>query len=81
MVIRDLNSTHCANDVFNRHLQTCASNLVADVSQSTQHNGQDQHPLRRLPNRDRQRYVPGAIQHIGSLQSPFNAHTSTAPAG
>jgi hypothetical protein len=81
MLIPYLNSTHCAHGLFNSHLQTCASNLAADVSQPPQHNHQKQHRSQRLPNRDRQRCVPGAIHHIGSLQSPLNPRTSTAPAG
>jgi hypothetical protein len=81
MVIPYLNSTYCAHGLFNSHLQTCASNLVAQIHQPAQHHDQSQYRLQRLPNRDRQRCVPGAIHHIGSLQSPFSPHTSTAPAG
>jgi hypothetical protein len=81
MVISYLNPTYCAHGLFNSHLQTCASNLAAAVSQPPQRNDQKQYRSQRLPNRDRRRCVPGAIHHIGSLQSPFNPNTSTAPAG
>ena len=78
MIIHCLNSTYCVHGVFTSRLQTCASNLLADVSQPTQHHDQSQYRSRRPPSRDRQRCVPGAIQRIGSLQSPSNPHTSTA---
>ena len=37
MVIPYLNSTYCAHGLFNNNSQTCASNLVAQVRQPTQH--------------------------------------------
>ena len=81
MVISYLNPTYCAHGVFNSHLQTCASNPVAQIRQLAQHHDQGQYRLQRPPSHDRQRCIPGAINRIGSLQSPFNPHTSTALAG
>ena len=81
MIIPCLNSTYSVHGVFTSRLQMCASNLLADVSQPTQHHDQKQYRSQKLPNRDRQRCVPGAIHHIGPLQSPSNPHTSTALAG
>ena len=72
MVISYLNPTYCAYGLFNSHLRTCASNLVAQIRQLAQHHDQGHYRLPRLPNRDRQCCVPAAIHRIGSLQSPFN---------
>ena len=81
MIIPCLNSTYSVHGVFTGRLQMCAPALLVDVSQPTQHHNQKQYRPKRLPNHDRRRYVPGATHHIGSLQSPFNPHTSTALAG
>jgi hypothetical protein len=78
MIILCLNSTYCDHGVFTSRLQMCASNLLADVSQPTQHHDQKQYRSQRLPDRDRQPCVPDATHPIGPLQSPFNPHTSTA---
>ena len=78
MIIHYLSSTYSSHGVLTSRLQICASILLADVSQPTQHHDQKQYRSQRLPNHDRRRCVPGVIQHIGSLQSPFNTHTSTA---
>jgi hypothetical protein len=81
MIIPCLNSTCSVHGVFAGRLQMCASNMLIDVSQPTQRHDQRPYRSQRPPNRDRRRCVPGATHHIGSLQSPFNPHTSTAPAG
>jgi hypothetical protein len=81
MIIHCLSSTYSSHGVLTSRLQICASILLTDVSQPTQYHHQKQHRFQRLSNHDRRRYVHGAIQHIGSLQSPFNPHTHTAPAG
>jgi hypothetical protein len=69
MTIHCLSSTYSSHGVLTSRLQICASILLADISQPTQHHDQKQYRSQRLPNHDRRRCVPGAIQHIGSLQS------------
>ena len=81
MIIHCLSTTYSSHGVLTSRLQICASILLADVSQLTQHHDQKQYRSQKLPNHDRRPCVPGAIQHIGSLQSPFNPHTPTALAG
>jgi hypothetical protein len=81
MIIHCLTSTYSNHGVLTSRLQICASILISDVSQPTQHHDQKQYRSQRLPNHDRRRCVLGAIKHIGSLQSPFNPHTATALAG
>jgi|1186.fasta_scaffold174854_2 hypothetical protein len=49
MDIPYLNSTYCAHGLFQSHLQTCASNRVGKVRQSTQHHDQSQYRLEDYP--------------------------------
>ena len=78
MIIPYSNSTHCIHGVSIRPSRTCASNLLADLTQPIQYQNQMQCSSRKLSNRNRHRCVPGAIHRIAFLQSPFNPHTSTA---
>jgi hypothetical protein len=81
MIIHCLSSAYFSHGVSTSRLQICVSILLADVGQPTQHHDQKQYRSQRLSNHDRRHCVPGAMQHIGSLQSPFNPHTPTALAG
>ena len=81
MIIHCLSPTHSSHGILTSRLQICASVLLTDVSQPTLHHDQKQYRSQRLPNHDRRRCVHGAVQHIGSLQNPFNPHTPTALAG
>ena len=64
--------------LLNQPSQTCASNRLRQPQHSPSSTTIRASLALTTPHQDRHRRIPGTIHRIGSLQSPFNPHTSTA---